>query len=154
MTITDILGLSGGGIIVILTLLQIAPIKINPWGAIARGIGRAIRGIGRAINSDILRNIDDLRKDVIEVRTDISELEVIADKREAARCRAEILSFNSELLHDIQHTEEHFNHILRAITIYSSLCDRYPDFENGIIAAAIDNIKRVHSMCMQQHKFL
>ena len=147
MTITDILGLSGGGIIVILTLLQIAPIKINPWGAIARGIGRAI-------NSDILRNVDDLRKDVIEVRTDIFELEVIADKREAARCRAEILSFNSELLHDIQHTEEHFNHILRAITIYSSLCDRYPDFENGIIAAAIDNIKRVHSMCMQQHKFL
>ena len=147
MAITDILGLSGGGLIIILTLLQIAPIKINPWGAIARAIGKAING-------DILRNVDDLRKDVIEVRTDISELEVVADKREAARCRAEILSFNSELLHDIQHTEEHFNHILRAISIYSGLCDRYPDFENGIIAAAIDNIKRVHSKCMQQHKFL
>ena len=42
MTIKEIL-LSGSGLLVILmTLIQFAPIKINPWSALAKAIGKAI----------------------------------------------------------------------------------------------------------------
>ena len=35
--------LGGGGLlIVLLTMVEIAPIKFNPWSALAKGIGRAI----------------------------------------------------------------------------------------------------------------
>ena len=34
----------GGVVIVIMTLIQITPIRIDPWSSIARAIGRAING--------------------------------------------------------------------------------------------------------------
>ncbi len=36
---------TGGGILLVaMTLIQIAPIKLNPWSALAKAIGRAING--------------------------------------------------------------------------------------------------------------
>ena len=44
--------IGGGGLLaVLLTLVQIAPVKINPWSAIAKAIGKAI-------NADVLRELD------------------------------------------------------------------------------------------------
>lgn len=41
MTAAEVL--TGGGIILVaMTLIQIAPIKLDPWSAVARAIGRAI----------------------------------------------------------------------------------------------------------------
>ena len=52
------IALGGGGVILILmTLLQITPIKINPWSWIARSIGRAI-------NRDVIDKVDKLGEDV------------------------------------------------------------------------------------------
>ena len=46
MTVNELL--SGGGVIgavvVLLALVEISPIKINPWSAIGKAIGRAING--------------------------------------------------------------------------------------------------------------
>ena len=47
MTIAQLLTSGGGVFLVLVTLIQIAPIKLNPWTAIARAIGRAI-------NKDVL----------------------------------------------------------------------------------------------------
>ena len=44
--------IGGGGLLcALLTLVQIAPVKINPWSAIAKAIGNAI-------NADVLRELD------------------------------------------------------------------------------------------------
>ena len=51
MSVQDIVLAGGGGAFVLLTLLQIAPIKINPWSAIAKTVGRAI-------NAEVLTHID------------------------------------------------------------------------------------------------
>lgn len=49
MSLKEIL-LGGGGLLaVLLTLVEIAPIKINPWSALAKAIGRAI-------NADVRRS--------------------------------------------------------------------------------------------------
>ena len=38
------IALSGGGVLLaLMTIIQIAPIKINPWSWIAQKIGKAIR---------------------------------------------------------------------------------------------------------------
>ena len=42
MSVQDIVLAGGGGAFVLLTLLQIAPIKINPRSAIAKTVVRAI----------------------------------------------------------------------------------------------------------------
>ena len=50
MTLHEILLSGGGAVLVLLTLVQIAPIKINPWSALCKAIGRAL-------NADILQDL-------------------------------------------------------------------------------------------------
>ena len=53
MTAAEIL--AGGGIVLAaMTLIQIAPIKLDPWSAIARAVGRAI-------NKDVIDKLDETR---------------------------------------------------------------------------------------------
>ena len=59
MTIAQLLTSGGGVFLVLVTLIQIAPIKLNPWTAIARAIGRAI-------NKDVLSKLDETRKTLDE----------------------------------------------------------------------------------------
>ncbi len=42
MSIQEILMNGGGALVILLTLVQIAPIKVNPWSALAKWLGRAI----------------------------------------------------------------------------------------------------------------
>ena len=54
MTAAEIL--AGGGIVLAaMTLIQIAPIKLDPWSAIARAVGRAI-------NKDVIDKLDETRE--------------------------------------------------------------------------------------------
>lgn len=55
MTLKEILFGGGSALFVLLTLLQLAPIKINPWSAIAKAFGRAI-------NSEVLEKVGKARK--------------------------------------------------------------------------------------------
>ncbi len=45
MSIQEILAGGGGVLLVLMTLVEIAPVKISPWGAIAKVIGRAINRV-------------------------------------------------------------------------------------------------------------
>ena len=42
MSLYDWLQAGGGAALLLMTLVQIAPIKINPWSAVARGIGKTM----------------------------------------------------------------------------------------------------------------
>ena len=44
MKLTEIIAAGGGLLAAVMTLLQIAPIKLNPWSWMAKAIGRAING--------------------------------------------------------------------------------------------------------------
>ena len=47
MALKEILWGSGGAIIILLTLIQITPIKVNPWTA-----------VGRVLNADLFKELD------------------------------------------------------------------------------------------------
>lgn len=57
MTLKEILFGGGSALFVLLTLLQLAPIKINPWSAIAKAFGRAI-------NSEVLEKVGKLESEL------------------------------------------------------------------------------------------
>ena len=42
-------------LLILMTLVQIAPVKINPWSALAKAIGKAI-------NADISKRLDEIEK--------------------------------------------------------------------------------------------
>ncbi len=134
MSLQEILTGGGVSLFVLLTLVQIAPVKINPWSKLAKAIGNALNG------GDVMAKLEE------HIRID--------DERDADMHRARILQFNTELLRDAKHTEEDFNEILYNIDCYERYCRDHPEYQNNRAVHAIMNIKRVFDQRMEKHDFL
>lgn len=133
MNVQELLADGGGLLLVLMTLVQIAPVKINPWSWLARAIGRAV-------NAEVIKKLDD------HITVD--------DRRTADGHRTRILHFNNELLRDVDHTEEEFNEVLAEIDAYERYCLEHPEYPNNRAVHAICNIKRVYDDRLQKHDFL
>lgn len=147
MSIEDIL-LKGGGLLVILmTVVEFVPIKINPWSYIAKVLGKAI-------NKDVLDELDDVKDSVQETRQTLDTHIRLDDERNADSHRQRILQFNNELLRDIPHTQEDFNEILAEIDFYENYCKEHPDYKNNRAIHAIAHIGKVYDERLEKHDFL
>lgn len=113
-------------LVAVLSLIQIAPIKVNPWSSIARAIGR-------------------------QLNVELSEK---IDRNEAINARYRIIRFNDEILHGIKHTEEHFNQIIDDIDMYEEYCLEHKNFKNSKAVFAIENCKAIYAKCKAEDTFL
>lgn len=126
MSVTDLCWTVFVLIAFLLSCIQIAPIKINPWSKIARAIGRAFNG-------DVMDRLEEY---------------------EANNNRYKILRFDDEIRHDVLHTKEHFDQILDDITEYERYCVDHPKYKNNKASLAIDNIRHTYAKCGTEHTFL
>lgn len=126
MSLKELFAGGCGVFFVIATLVQIAPIKVNPWTAIARTIGRALN----------------------------SELSDKLDESLAIAARYRIIRFDDEILFHVHHSEEHFDQILEDIDRYEKFCMDHPKFQNNKAVGAIGNIKKTYRRCKVEHSFL
>ena len=140
MSLKEIFLGGGGLLVVLLTLVEFAPIKINPWSALAKAIGRAV-------NADVLRELK-------SVKDDLSDYIRMDDERNADEHRARILRFNNELLRDIPHTKEEFIDVLADIDFYERYCRDHENYKNNRAVHAIANISRVYDDRLREHDFL
>lgn len=140
MNLKEILMGGGGVLAVLLTLVQIAPVKVNPWSAIAKAVGRAINA--------------DVTKELAEIKTKLDNHVTMDDRRTADGHRTRILHFNNELLRSIDHTEEEFNEVLAEIDAYEEYCDEHPEYPNNRAVLAIENIRSNYKERLQKHDFL
>ena len=122
------------------TIIEISPIKVNPWTWL-------FRAIGRAINGELMEKIDQMDKDIKRIDHDAGE-------RRAKDARARILRFGDELVHDVHHSKEHFDDVLHDITEYKNYCDAHPEFENDRLQLTAKRIEEVYMKCLEEHSFL
>lgn len=141
--------ITGGGIslFVLLTIIQIAPVKINPWGAIAKAFGRAI-------NAEVLKELAEMKATQKETREKLEAHIDMDDERMADVHRTRILHFNNELLREIDHTKEEFTEALADIDEYEQYCKDHPNYKNNRAVHAVANIKRVYDDRLEKHDFL
>lgn len=140
MSLQQILYTTGGGVLLLLTLIQIAPIKVDPWTAI-------FRAIGRAFNAELMKELRDVRSKLDEhIKND--------DERNADEHRARILRFNNELIREIPHTKEEFIDVLADIDYYEAYCRDHQDYKNNRAVHAIANIGRSYDERLKKHDFL
>ncbi len=140
MSLFELLGGGAGALALALTLVQLAPVKINPWSAIARAVGRAVNA--------------DLEKELREIKTRLNAHIESDDRRAADGHRARILHFNNELLRGIEHTKEEFIEALADIDAYEDYCRANPDYPNNRAVLAIKNIQSSYMERLQKHDFL
>ena len=136
----------------VLSLVEISPIKVNPWSVLIKWIAK-------------LLGIVELKTEIVQVRNRMDELEKKIDQmkiseeeksqlKEALSARRRILRFNDELLLKIKHSKEMFNDILKDITDYDNYCRTHPDFKNKKAVFVEENVARAYQDCMENNSFL
>lgn len=129
MTLVDIASHYGLRVVawafVLMSLIEISPIKLNPLGFIAKMIGRAL-------NKEMLDQINDIKTEVKSMDQKIEKLDYRVDESNAIQARSRILRFGDEVSHGQNHSRDHFQQIFVDITNYDSFCTDHPDFKNNM----------------------
>ena len=121
------------------TLVQIAPIKINPWS-----------WVGRTLRKVIIGDIDEKLR---EISKKVDKIEDTINERDAILARTHILRFNDELYNNVKHSRDYFLQTLEDIDNYEKYCEAHPDFKNSRTTMAEQNIKEVYQRLFAEHKF-
>ena len=133
--------LGGGGVLLVLmTLIQITPIKFNPWTWLGYKIGRLLNG-------EVIDKVDNLSKELADHKEK-------SEERHATLCRAHILRFGDEVLHGIPHSKEGYDNILLDIDSYEEYCDKHPGYKNNVAVATITHIKKMYQQHLEEDSFL
>lgn len=138
----------------LLTLIEITPIKFNPWSGIAKWLGRAF-------NKEIIEKMDNLQSEinllkdsVADVKLDMTSFREDEDERNATACRTRILRFGDEILHGVPHSKEHYCQIFLDIKEYEDYCTDHPKYKNNIAIATIAQIERKYQEHLEEDSFL
>jgi hypothetical protein len=126
MTLYEMLANGGLTLIVVLSIIQIAPLKINPWSEIARAVGKML-------NVDVMDRLDETKADTARYR---------------------IIRFADEIRQGVLHSEEHFGQILSDIKMYENYCSTHPAYKNSKAVMAIDKIEKTYQKCMDEDSFI
>ena len=141
-----------GIVIVLLSIIQISPIKIDPWSWIAKQIGRAL-------NQEVMQKQDDFQKESQEYRRNndlnIKNLSAQMDRRDAEDSRNRILRFGDEIKsQQFRHSQEYYNQILADMTDYEQYCREHPNFKNERTVATEKVIRESYEAHLKNNDFL
>ena len=144
---SDLLPMLPPVLVALLSLVEVSPIKINPWSGLAKWLGRAING--EVLST--MQNIQTAQK----AQADALAAHIKADdERNADTLRMRVLHFNNELLRGDRHTREDFIEILAVIDAYEQYCKNHPNYRNNRASHAIANIGRVYDERLKLRDFL
>ena len=112
--------------------IQIAPIKINPWSALFKWIGKLLTG-------DIKKQLEEITKEVRDNEKD--------------RIRWEILDFANSCHNGRKHTKDEFRHINKLNLKYIKLLEQTND-SNGEFEVEYQYIKDLFDERIRKNDFL
>lgn len=142
-SIIELIATDGGSwlilVVILMTLIQVTPIKVDPWSFI-------FNWFGNQINKDLYDKLTKLENKLDE---HIKE----STSRDIRLRRETILDFGNSCMNGRRHTREEFEFII-------SECDKYEKYcldnkiINGVATATIAEIKRIYTVCLQDNSFL
>ena len=112
-------------ILAVLSLIQISPVKINPWDAILGWLGRKLNG----------KELSLLQGEMTDLKAKVNGMWVSAH-------RHAILTFARECRSGIEHDAEEWNHILNLCGEYEEYCSKR-EVMNGVVR---ENTKYIRNL--------
>lgn len=142
LTWGEMVGWIAGIVAVASTVIQITPIKVNPWSWLARKIGGAI-------NHDTNEKVDKLAAQVTKLQNSV-------DESAAKLAREKILEFGDDLIYqpERRHSKDRFDDVVQHITEYDAYCAAHPEFKNHMTESTTKLILSTYEKCMTEHSFL
>lgn len=115
-----------------ITVIQIMPIKIDPWSWLAKNIKNTLIG-------DLEREIKSLQKDMLD--------EKVNNKR------WNILNFSNSCLQKHKHTREEWDHCIDELSWYDDYCERH-NIPNGVMEECSNYLRETYRERLEQNDFL
>lgn len=132
----------GAVIILLLSSIEILPVKLNPWSWIL-GLIRKLNGI------------DVIEKKVDNLAESVTKLEDRVDEGQAVQARVRILRFGDELRSGvIKKSKDSYEQVLDDITRYNKYCDAHRDFQNDMTVITAKIIKQSYEEHLLRNDFL
>ena len=117
-------------LIILFSLIQISPVKLNPWDNI-------LGWLGKKINGEIAKRIEKLEKQVRDMW--------INDHRHM------ILTFARECREEIKHSPDEWTNVLNVAEEYEKYVDEN-QITNGIITQDTEYIRRLYQEMSREHR--
>lgn len=131
---------------VLASVIQITPIKINPWDKI-------FGWIGQKLNKEVSDEVKEIRSDVKQVREDLDKHVAENRKEKLEGQRRDILEFANACMNGRKHTQEQFTFVIKTCDEYEAYIEKN-HLKNGEISSAIEEIRRLYAKCRQNNTFL
>lgn len=117
-------------LVMLMSLVQISPIKVNPWD-------KLFLWFGRKINGETQKQLEALQKQVSDIWINSHRQSILTFARE---CRA-----------DIDHDAEEWNHILSIADEYEVYCQKNT-VSNGVVKADTQYIRGLYQELSREHR--
>lgn len=115
------------------TVVQVSPIKINPWD-------KLLGWIGDRFNSGMNKRIDALDKRVGQMEANLDEHIQIGKDKDLKNQRRYIINFVNEGINGIRHSKESFEDAIKACDFYEEYITKN-NIQNGVISSSIRAIR-------------
>ena len=118
------------GIAILLSLIQISPLKLNPWD-------KLLAWFGRKLNGATIKKLEELQKQVRDMWINTHRQSILTFARE---CRA-----------DMHHDAEEWNHILSIADEYEVYCAKNT-VSNGVVKVDTEYVRALYQELSREHK--
>ena len=157
MTLNDVLeGFTtshGFWLVFILTIIQIAPIKINPWSFVWKMIKKFFCWISRVSLAPVINKMDEIDKKVDKVQREINTVKKEFEIKNANDWRWDILDFFNSARNGRPHSKEEWDHVIDQVKVY----ERYVEIhgiDNGVLEEASKWLRAEYQEHLKKNDFL
>ena len=122
-----------------ITLVEIVPIKINPWASLFKWIGKIING--------------DMQNQITEMRSELTELKKDFECKKAEDMRWEILNFANSCRRGDRHGKDAWRHAMSQVAEYEAYTER-KGIANGVIEEDTNYLRELYQERCRKNDFL
>ena len=136
-----------------ITLIEVVPIKINPWRSLLKWMGDAVNAEDRKNIKEIKNELTQINKTVEGLKIEREQDRIEHEQDKAKEKRWHILDFVNSCRHGRTHTREEWNHTLSELAEYEQFtADK--KIPNGVIEEGAKYLRELYHENNRTNNFL
>ena len=136
-----------------LSLIEIAPIKVNPWKFIFKLFYKFICWMSRVSLAPIINKMDEIDKKVGDVQSEINVVKKEFEIKNANDWRWDILDFFNSSRNNRPHSKEEWDHAIDQVKKYERHVEIH-GIDNGVLEEASAWLRKEYQKHIDANDFL
>lgn len=139
--------------VVVLTIVQIAPIKINPWSFIGKMFYKFVCWLSRMSLAPLIIKMDEINTKVDTMQSEIEVVKREFEIKNANDWRWDILDFFNSARNGRPHSKEEWEHTLDQVKKYERHVETH-GIDNGVLEEASKWLRTKYQEHLMKNDFL